>query len=713
MGLGYNTVVIKKDDTCLAVGKNDNGQCNVSAWTNIKQVETGTNHTVAVLNDGTCIAVGLNTDGQCDVSTWNNIKQVGCGGSYTVGVKNDGTCVVAGMPPDNGIASWTNIKQVACTSSHTVGVKKDGTCVALGSNSYGQLNVTTWTDIIQVEANMFSTTGLKADGTCEAVGWVAYNLLGSKTWSNITQIACGSNFTIGLKADGACESCGIVTDGNVDKVSEWTGIKQISCGYSHAVGLKSDGTCVACGVNENNQCDVTSFSRVAGLSSNLIFKMATILFLLKQNSSYYTIVDGNLTLSASQILDVANFENNGFSSLDSLSGIDKTGLKLLSYKDTGSDLTLQFTTKTSASILDRYDNLKLVSFSKDLTEMNMRFTTKEPYVILDEHENLELLAYNEANPDEMKLNCTLKEPFRPIDKFDNTCEICSDYAEDELVIAVNGDRKERYRYKVEFNGEIVKQNSSLTYDEVNSSFTIPVDYINSIKNVSRETKFKITKINEYGDTEDNECTVTVNPQRIFSKTFNGATSYATIFDFNKALSELDIQVIKKASTDADFTVDESNALVSKVSNTLVIGKTSFVGDIYEVRIWEKDKKQEYNGQPLLGNEKGLYALFRMNEYDSDICIDSSENKFTGKYTNVATSEKIPSNASSLYNAKITMVSQDTVEQKQAYVMNYKIEKPVEHEYNVYDLKLSGTDMVEVPINLSLFENIEGMKFLEK
>lgn len=711
MGLGYNTVVIKKDDTCLAVGKNDNGQCNVSAWTNIKQVDMGTKHTVAVLNNGTCIAVGDNGSGQCDVSTWTNVVQVSCGETYTVGVKSDGTIVYAGKVSDTTISTWTNIKQVACSSVHIAGLKNDGTVIAVGSNEYGQLNVTSWTNIVQIETHPFATVGLKSDGTCVAVGWDAYTLLNVTDWTDIIRISCGVNFTVGIKKDNTCVITGI--DSQVKDVATWTNIEYVSCGNNHAVGLKKDGTCVACGDNTNGQCDVSDFSKVAGLAGNLIFKMATILFLLKQNSSYYTIVDGNLTLSASQVLDVANFENNGFSGLDSLNGIDKTGLKLLSYKDTGSDLTLQFTTKTSASILDRYDNLKLVSFSKDLTEMNMRFTTKEPYVILDEYENLELLAYNEANPDEMKLNCILKEPFKPIDKFDNTCEICSDYAEDELIIAVNGDRKERYRYKVEFNGEIVKQNSSLTYDEVNSSFTIPVDYINSIKNVSRETKFKITKINEYGDTEDNECTVTVNPQRIFSKTFNGATSYATIFDFNKALSELDIQVIKKASTDADFTVDESNALVSKVSNTLIIGKTSFVGDIYEVRIWEKDKKQEYNGQPLLGNEKGLYALFRMNEYDSDICIDSSENKFTGKYTNVTTSEKIPSNASSLYDAKITMVSQDTVEQKQSYVMNYKIEKPVEHEYNVYDLKLTGTNMVEIPINLSLFENIEGMKFLEK
>lgn len=710
MGLGYNTVVIKKDDTCLAIGKNDNGQCDVTSWTNVKQVDIGVSHTVAVLNDGTCIACGNNTNSQCDVSAWTNIKQVSCGETFTVGLKNDGTIVYAGKVSDTTISTWTNIKQIACSSVHIAGLKNDGTVIAVGSNEYGQLNVTGWTNIVQIETHPFATVGLKADGTCVAVGWDAYTLLSVTDWTDIIRISCGVNFTVGIKKDNTCVITGI--DSQVKDVATWTNIEYVSCGNNHAVGLKKDGTCIACGDNDKGQCNVTDFSKVSGLAGNLIFKMATILFLLKQNSSYYTIVDGSLTLSASQILDVANFENNGFSGLDSLSGIDKTGLKLLSYKDSGSDLTLQFTTKTSASILDRYDNLKLVSFSKDLTEMNMRFTTKEPYVILDEHENLELLAYNEANPDEMKLNCTLKEPFKPIDKFDNTCEICSDYAEDELVIAVNGDRKERYRYKIEFNGEIIKEVPTLTYDETVGSFTIPVDYINGIKNVSRETKFKITKINEYGDTEDNECTVTVNPQRIFSKRFNGTSSYITIPEFNKPLSELSVQVIKKASTETSFTVDESNSLIAISNGSLIIGKTSFVGDIYEVRMWLKDKKQSYNGQPLLGDEEGLFAYFRLNEYESNICMDSCKNKFMGKCTEITTSKEIPSNASSLYDAKIISKTGDTVKQKTGYTLEYQVEKPVEHEYNVFDLKLSNTGMVEIPINLSMFENIENMNFKE-
>ena len=64
---------------------------------------------------------------------------------------------------------------------------------------------------------------------------------------------------------------------------------------------------------------------------------------------------------SNQVLDKANFENNGFDDLNLLNSIDKTDMKLL--------------------------------------------------------------IYDESNPGEMKLKFTLKEPFRPIDKFEGKIKI--------------------------------------------------------------------------------------------------------------------------------------------------------------------------------------------------------------------------------------------------------------------------------------------------
>ena len=57
----------------VAVGKNDEGQCNVSGWTDIVAVAAGSGHTVGLKRDGSVVAVGVNGFCQCNVSDWTNI----------------------------------------------------------------------------------------------------------------------------------------------------------------------------------------------------------------------------------------------------------------------------------------------------------------------------------------------------------------------------------------------------------------------------------------------------------------------------------------------------------------------------------------------------------------------------------------------------------------------------------------------------------------
>ncbi len=94
-GMNY-TVGLKEDGTVSAVGYNENGQLNVSSWTNIKAVAAGWYHTVGLKEDGTVVAVGNSRSGQLNVSSWTNIKAVAAGISHTVGLKEDGTVVAVG-----------------------------------------------------------------------------------------------------------------------------------------------------------------------------------------------------------------------------------------------------------------------------------------------------------------------------------------------------------------------------------------------------------------------------------------------------------------------------------------------------------------------------------------------------------------------------------------------------------------------------------------
>ena len=139
-------------------------------------VAAGGEHTVGLKSDGTVVAMGYNNDGQCNVGGWTDIVQVAAGGKHTVGLKADGTVVAVG---DNAygqcnVGSWADITQVCAGGwafeGHTVGLTSDGTVIAVGHNGAGECNVGGWTGITQVTASYRLTVGLKADCTVVAQG---------------------------------------------------------------------------------------------------------------------------------------------------------------------------------------------------------------------------------------------------------------------------------------------------------------------------------------------------------------------------------------------------------------------------------------------------------------------------------------------------------------------------------------------------------------
>ena len=133
-------------------------------------VSAGGNHTVDLKSDGTVVAVGDNDDGQCDVEDWTDIVAVSAGSLHTVGLKSDGTVVAVGDNYDGrcDVEGWTDIVAVSAGDWHTVGLKSDGTVMAVGNNNYDECDVDGWTDIVAVSAGNDHTVGLKPDGTVVA-----------------------------------------------------------------------------------------------------------------------------------------------------------------------------------------------------------------------------------------------------------------------------------------------------------------------------------------------------------------------------------------------------------------------------------------------------------------------------------------------------------------------------------------------------------------
>ena len=122
--------------TVIVTGGEEYGKCNVSSWTGIVQVATGTYHSVGLRGDGTVVATEYIQSGEYN--------------------RNYG---------QTNVAEWTDIIAIAAGTEHTVGLRSDGTVVAVGNNEHGACNVNTWTNIVAIAAGNNHTVGLRSDGT--------------------------------------------------------------------------------------------------------------------------------------------------------------------------------------------------------------------------------------------------------------------------------------------------------------------------------------------------------------------------------------------------------------------------------------------------------------------------------------------------------------------------------------------------------------------
>ena len=258
-----HTVGLTSNGTIVTTGNNDDGQCDVSSWTDIVAISAGEAHTIGLKSDGTVVAAGYNKYGQCDIRGWTDIVAISASAYHTVGLKSDGTVVAVGEKGHGrcNVSDWTNIVAISAGVYHTVGLKSDGTAVAVGNGKYSQCRVSDWTNIVAIHTGAYHTVGLKSDGTVVAVGDNRYNQCDISDWTDIVAVHAGDYHTIGLKSNGTVVAAGDSTYGQCD-VSDWTDIVAICTGDAHTIGLKSDGTVVATGNNKYGQCDISGWTDI-------------------------------------------------------------------------------------------------------------------------------------------------------------------------------------------------------------------------------------------------------------------------------------------------------------------------------------------------------------------------------------------------------------------------------------------------------------------
>ncbi len=234
------------------------------------KIAVGKSHIVGVKPDGTVAVYGRNDNGECDVGKWKDIKVLAAGDGFTVGLKTDGTAISCGIN-ENGqcnVFGFKNMIQIAAGASHTVSLRSDGKVVAVGNNTFCQCNVRNWKNIKMIAANGADTFAVTKDGRIVGCGLHKNAFRNVFQWKNIQQIALGEEHIVGLDVDG-----GVLVEGknfyNDDRDdSQWKDIVAVAAGSEHIVALKSDGTVAAVGKNKYGECNVFHWKDIVAIAAN-------------------------------------------------------------------------------------------------------------------------------------------------------------------------------------------------------------------------------------------------------------------------------------------------------------------------------------------------------------------------------------------------------------------------------------------------------------
>jgi len=199
-------VGLTKNATVCATGSNSNGECDVSDWYDVIQIETAY-HTVALAKDGTVMATGENNFGECDVKSWKDIVQLAVGDFYTLGLTASGKVLSAGLNSCGqcNVSDWANIKKIYASGNMSIGLRYDGKIVTAGKNSYYYDDIKKWGRIKDIVVSNNRIIGIEQDGTVRATGKPYKNFV-NEEWNDVKTVVINSNNIIGLKENGTIVS---------------------------------------------------------------------------------------------------------------------------------------------------------------------------------------------------------------------------------------------------------------------------------------------------------------------------------------------------------------------------------------------------------------------------------------------------------------------------------------------------------------------------
>lgn len=270
---------------------------------------------------------------------------------------------------------------------------------------------------------------------------------------------------------------------------------------------------------------------------------------------------------------------------------------------------------------------------------------------------------------------------------------------------VEGQKILNYKTKIDINENIIK-NLETEWQNKDNSYNVQLSNLKL-----NENNVKIT-IKQDNNTEIIK-NIGVNNivQRNFSLQFDGTNdSYIrTNLPSDFSLENKIIQIIVKPNAGSWNVQTDDGTYITLQENNLYIAKGQNC-IIDEIRMWENGKEQEFDNQPLRGNEDGLILYYRFNEFKDNKVFDSSLNGYHGEICNANFVNDIYLDHS-VCDAIITTDIPEVdfaIPKNTQYTYNYSIERPQLASSEIHEADSEQDNITTFSVDKTNWENICGL-----
>ncbi|MCL2016533.1 MAG: hypothetical protein FWG68_09845 [Defluviitaleaceae bacterium] len=264
-----HSIAIMANGDAIAVGPNQDGQCNVIGWNDMAAVCAGPFFSVGLRKDGRVLASGRNEYGQCNVKYWRNIVNISVGARHTVGLKSDGTLVATGQNRNGecDVQHWTNVIHIVAGYLCTFAIRRDYTVLFAGKTKNANAYVGHLADVLDIaNPSPGRALVLLKNGRLDVLGDDTTLLANIVKWHDVKEISAGPDYFAGRFNNGTVRILAYYwrVSGIEANPDTWQDMETIAAGRFHLLGVRSDGTVAATMLHPNKamnrgQCRVANW----------------------------------------------------------------------------------------------------------------------------------------------------------------------------------------------------------------------------------------------------------------------------------------------------------------------------------------------------------------------------------------------------------------------------------------------------------------------